>query len=289
MSVTDAAPSGSQSSGSQSSGSQSSGSQSSGSTAATTDKPKRMATSIRKLTKEYVLKSETVRALRGVSFDVPEGDYVAIMGPSGSGKSTLLNMLGCLDQPTSGSLMMGDDDISKMSDDQLADIRSQRIGFVFQSYNLIQQLSVVENIQVPLYYQGKLGAKERQRAVELAHEVGLGERLDHRPNQLSGGQQQRVAIARSLVNDPFFVLADEPTGNLDSITTDEILAIFDRLNAEGRTIILVTHEDEVALRAKRVVRLKDGMLHRDDPVPESDRRAARERHATQVAELRARE
>lgn len=251
--------------------------------------PKRLATSIRNLKKEYVLKSETVRALRGVSFDVPEGDYVAIMGPSGSGKSTLLNMLGCLDQPTSGSLMMGDDDISKMSDDQLADIRSQRIGFVFQSYNLIQQLTVVENIQVPLYYQGRLGPKQRQRAIELANEVGLGERLSHRPNQLSGGQQQRVAIARSLVNDPFFVLADEPTGNLDSITTDEILAIFDRLNAEGRTIILVTHEDEVALRAKRIVRLKDGMLHRDDLVPESDREDARRRHAIQVAELKARE
>jgi putative ABC transport system ATP-binding protein len=253
-----------------------------------TDKPK-LATSIRNLKKEYVLKSETVRALRGVSFDVPEGDYVAIMGPSGSGKSTLLNMLGCLDQPTAGSLMMGDDDISKMSDDQLADIRSQRIGFVFQSYNLIQQLSVVENIQVPLYYQGKLGPKERQRAVELAQQVGLADRLDHRPNQLSGGQQQRVAIARSLVNDPFFVLADEPTGNLDSITTDEILAIFDRLNSEGRTIIMVTHEDEVALRAKRIVRLKDGMLHRDDLVPEPDREAARQRHAVQVAELKARE
>nr|WP_246146410.1 ABC transporter ATP-binding protein [Rubripirellula lacrimiformis] len=251
--------------------------------------PRRLATSIRDLTKEYVLKSETVRALRGVSFDVPEGDYVAIMGPSGSGKSTLLNMLGCLDKPTAGSLCLGDDDISKMTDDQLADIRSQRIGFVFQSYNLIQQLSVVENIQVPLYYQGKLGPKERQRAIELATRVGLGDRLDHRPNQLSGGQQQRVAIARSLVNDPFFVLADEPTGNLDSITTDEILAIFDQLNEEGRTIILVTHEDDVALRAKRIVRLKDGMLHTDEPVAESDREAMRERHARAVAELRARE
>ncbi|TWU58841.1 ABC transporter ATP-binding protein [Rubripirellula tenax] len=254
-----------------------------------TESPKRFATSIRDLKKEYVLKSETVRALRGVSFDVPEGDYVAIMGPSGSGKSTLLNMLGCLDQPTSGSLMLGDDDISTMSDDQLADIRSRRIGFVFQSYNLIQQLSVVENIQVPLYYQGKLGPKQRERAVELAKQVGLGDRLDHRPTQLSGGQQQRVAIARSLVNDPFFVLADEPTGNLDSITTDEILAIFDKLNAEGRTIILVTHEDDVALRAKRIVRLKDGMLHTDELVEESAREAVRAKHAIAVAELKARE
>ena len=236
----------------------------------------RMATQIIDLKKEYVLKSETVRALRGVSFNVPEGDYVAIMGPSGSGKSTLLNLLGCLDQPTAGSLMLGNEDVGKMSDDQLADIRSRRIGFVFQAYNLIQQLSVVENIQVPLYYQGRLGADERRRAVELAEEVGLGDRLDHRPQQLSGGQQQRVAIARSLVNDPEFILADEPTGNLDSVTTDEILALFDRLNEEGRTIILVTHEDDVAERAKRIVRLKDGMLHSDTINPEEMRQSARQ-------------
>ncbi|MDA9778223.1 ABC transporter ATP-binding protein [Rubripirellula sp.] len=244
-----------------------------------------MATSIRNLTKEYVLKSETVRALRGVSFDVPEGDYVAIMGPSGSGKSTLLNLLGCLDKPTSGSLFLGDDDIAQMTDDQLADIRSQRIGFVFQSYNLIQQLSVVENIQVPLYYQGKLGSAERERAIRLAERVGLEDRLDHRPSQLSGGQQQRVAIARSLVNDPLFVLADESTGNLDSATTDEILALFDELNEEGRTIILVTHEDDVAERAKRVVRLKDGMLHTDEIISEEKRAAARDSQRAAVEEL----
>lgn len=240
------------------------------------DSKKRLATSIRELTKEYVLKSETVRALRGVSFDVPEGDFVAIMGPSGSGKSTLLNLLGCLDQPTSGHLMLGDDDIGTMSDDELADIRSRRIGFVFQSYNLIQQLSVVENILVPLYYQGKLGPEQDERVLKLAERVGLGDRLDHRPNQLSGGQQQRVAIARSLINDPYFILADEPTGNLDSVTTEEILTLFDVLNSEGRTIILVTHEDHVADRAKRVVRLKDGMLHSDAIVPESQRDHARE-------------
>jgi putative ABC transport system ATP-binding protein len=216
------------------------------------------------LKKEYVLKSETVRALRGVTFDVPVGDYVAIMGPSGSGKSTLLNLLGCLDQPTAGSLWLGDDDVAKMSDDQLADIRSQRIGFVFQAYNLIQQLTVVENIQVPLFYQGKpLTPEQRKRSLDLAKMVGLGERLDHRPTQLSGGQQQRVAIARSLVNDPYFILADEPTGNLDSRTTEEILHLFEGLNNEGRTIILVTHEDEVSKRAKRVVRLKDGRLQWD--------------------------
>ena len=202
--------------------------------------------------------------LEAVSFDVPEGDYVAIMGPSGSGKSTLLNMLGCLDQPTSGSLWLGDSDVAKMNDDQLADIRSQRIGFVFQAYNLIQQLTVVENIQVPLFYQGRSISKEQQeRTIELAKMVGLGERLDHRPTQLSGGQQQRVAIARSLINNPFFILADEPTGNLDSRTTEEILQLFDKLNDEGRTIILVTHEDEVSKRTKRVVRLKDGRLQWD--------------------------
>lgn len=224
----------------------------------------RFACRVADLKKEYVLKSETVRALRGVTFDVPEGDYVAIMGPSGSGKSTLLNMLGCLDQPTSGSLWLGTDDAAKMNDDQLADIRSQRIGFVFQAYNLIQQLTVVENIQVPLFYQGKsLTKRQKEKSIELAHLVGLGERLTHRPTQLSGGQQQRVAIARSLVNDPFFILADEPTGNLDSRTAEEILQLFDKLNNEGKTIILVTHEDEVSKRAKRVVRLKDGRLQWD--------------------------
>lgn len=235
------------------------------------------ACSIRNLTKEYVLKSETVRALRGVSFDVPEGDYVAIMGPSGSGKSTLLNLLGCLDQPSQGELLLGEDNVATMSDDQLAEIRSRRIGFVFQSYNLIQQLTVVENIQVPLYYQGKLGPKERQRCIDLALRVGLEDRLDHRPMQLSGGQQQRVAIARSLVNDPYFILADEATGNLDSKTTAEILALFDELNNEGRTIIMVTHEDEVAERAKRVVRLRDGLLQSDVQNDEASRKEAARR------------
>lgn len=222
------------------------------------------AVQIKDLTKHYVLKSETVRALRGVSFDVPKGDYVAIMGPSGSGKSTLLNLLGCLDRPTSGSFILGDDDVAKMSDDELSAIRASRIGFVFQSYNLIPQLTVVENIEVPLYYMGRINSQSRERCRELASLVGLGDRLDHRPTQLSGGQQQRVAIARSMVNDPQFILADEATGNLDSVTTDEILTLFEKLNAEGRTIIMVTHEDEVSAHAKRVIRLRDGYLQVDE-------------------------
>ena len=223
----------------------------------------RLAAKLENLKKDYFLKGETVHALRGVSFDVPEGDYVAIMGPSGSGKSTLLNLLGCLDKPTGGRLLLGDDDIGTMDDDQLSAIRASRIGFVFQSYNLIPQLTVLENIEVPLYYMGKLGAEARTRCQELAALVGLGDRLKHRPVQLSGGQQQRVAIARSLVNNPYFMLADEPTGNLDSKTTEEILAIFERLNDEGRTIIMVTHEDDVALHARRTVRLRDGLLQSD--------------------------
>lgn len=224
-----------------------------------------LACHLQELRKDYVLKGETVHALRGITLEVPEGDYVAIMGPSGSGKSTLLNLLGCLDKPTSGAYFLGDLDVAKLSDRSLSRVRASRIGFVFQSYNLIPQLTVVENIEVPLYYQGRTGRQARQRCHELANLVGLGERLRHRPTQLSGGQQQRVAIARSLVNDPYFILADEATGNLDSHTTEEILQLFYRLNQEGRTIIMVTHENDVAAHAKRIVRLRDGLIQSDQP------------------------
>jgi putative ABC transport system ATP-binding protein len=222
-----------------------------------------LAACITDLHKDYVLSGETVHALRGVSFDVPEGDYISIMGPSGSGKSTLLNVLGCLDRPTSGSYHLGGQDVARMNDDQLAETRARRIGFVFQSYNLLPALTVVENIEVPLYYGGLLNAATRRRCLDLAAMVGLETRLEHRPAQLSGGQQQRVAIARSLVNNPQFILADEPTGNLDSTTSAEILDLLDRLNKEGRTIIMVTHEPDVAQRTHRTIVLRDGKILSD--------------------------
>jgi putative ABC transport system ATP-binding protein len=224
----------------------------------------RLAVRVADLRKDYVLSGETVHALRGVSFDVPEGDYISIMGPSGSGKSTLLNLLGCLDRPTSGRFELGDVDVSRMNDDKLAEIRATRIGFIFQSYNLLPALTVVENIQVPLYYSHRINSATNKRCVELAAMVGLQQRLQHRPTQLSGGQQQRVAIARSLVNDPEFILADEPTGNLDSVTTNEILDLLENLNRQGRTIIMVTHEPDVAERTKRSIVLRDGQIVTDE-------------------------
>lgn len=223
-----------------------------------------LAASVHKLHKQYVLGGETVHALRDVSFDVPEGDYVAIMGPSGSGKSTLLNLLGCLDTPSSGNFYLGDLDVASIDDDHRAEVRSTLIGFVFQSFYLLPALTVVENIEVPLLYSGRLDRESRERAIELAEQVGLGSRLGHRPTQLSGGQQQRVAIARSLVNDPRFLLADEPTGNLDSQTTAEILDLLQALNEQGRTILMVTHEPEVAERTKRKIVLRDGEVQIDE-------------------------
>jgi putative ABC transport system ATP-binding protein len=217
------------------------------------------------LVKNYYMESVVVRALRGVTLEFEAGDFVALMGPSGSGKSTLLNLLGCLDRPTDGQYYLGDNDVSEMDDDDLSDVRSRYIGFIFQSYNLLAQYTVVENIEIPLLYQGcRLDETTRQRCIDLAGLVGLGDRLDHRPTQLSGGQQQRVAIARSLVNDPHVILADEPTGNLDTKTSDEIMTLLSQLNKSGKTIIMVTHENDIAAWARRVVRMRDGHVESDE-------------------------
>ncbi len=222
-----------------------------------------LAASLKDVKKFYFLAGETVKALRGVSFDVPQGDFLAIMGASGSGKSTLLNLLGCLDRPTHGTIELDGDDVSKLSDDALSEIRAQRIGFIFQAYNLIPQLTVLENIEVPLHYMGAITSDLRNRCRMLAEMVGLGDRLNHRSFQLSGGQQQRVGIARSLVNDPTFILADEPTGNLDTATTQEILTLLKNFNEQGKTIIIVTHEPDVGRETKRIVRLRDGEVISD--------------------------
>src|SRR5947207_1873837 len=216
------------------------------------------------LVKDYFLGPVTVHVLKGLNLTFEAGDFVALMGPSGSGKSTLLNVLGCLDRPTAGEYFLGAENVAHMEDDQLSEIRSKYLGFIFQSYNLLPQYTVVENIEVPLLYQGcRLTAPTRQRCIDLAGLVGLGDRLDHRPMQLSGGQQQRVAIARALVNDPQVILADEPTGNLDSRTSDEIMELLTELNKAGKTIIMVTHENDIAAWARRVIRLRDGMVETD--------------------------
>jgi putative ABC transport system ATP-binding protein len=223
------------------------------------------------LVKNYYLEEVVVRALQDVTLDFAQGDFVALMGPSGSGKSTLLNLLGCLDRPTAGQYFLGEEDVAQLDDDQLSEVRSRYIGFIFQSYNLLAQYTVVENIEVPLLYQGcKLNAETRERCIRLAGLVGLADRLDHRPMQLSGGQQQRVAIARALVNDPHVILADEPTGNLDSRTSDEIMQLLTDLNEAGKTIIMVTHENDIAAWARRVVRMRDGHVEsdvRNEPAP----------------------
>jgi len=211
-----------------------------------------------------------VPALRSISIDFVQGEYTAIMGASGSGKSTLLNILGCLDRPTTGHYLLDGDDISSMEDDLLSEIRSRRIGFIFQNFNLIQQLTVLENLEVPMFYLGVPPAERRRRATELAERVGLAEHLDHRPMQLSGGQQQRVCIARAMINDPLILLADEPTGALDSKTGQAILELFDDLVATGRTILLVTHDPSIAHRCHRVIHLHDGRISRDERNPRRD-------------------
>jgi putative ABC transport system ATP-binding protein len=219
---------------------------------------------LKKAVKEYVNGALRVTALRGIDLRIDPGEYAVIMGASGSGKSTLLNMLGCLDHLTDGDYLLGGENVSNLSDDELSEIRSTRIGFIFQSYNLIPQLNVLENIEVPLFYQGVAESEARVKAEALAERMGLSERLRHKPMELSGGQQQRVAIARSLVCDPILMLADEPTGNLDSKTGHEILELIDELHAEGKTIVMVTHDDDIAHRAQREVWFRDGEIMSND-------------------------
>ena len=213
--------------------------------------------------KTYQMGAVTVQALRGISLEVHAGEHISIMGPSGCGKSTLLNLLGCLDRPSSGRYLLGGSDVSHMADDALSAVRGTRLGFVFQSYNLIQQLTVLENIEIPLYYQDRPEHESRAIAQQLAERVGLRDRLHHKPFELSGGQQQRVAIARALVNDPLVILADEPTGNLDSTSGSEILRLFDELNEQGKTLIMVTHDPSVSSHARRAIRLRDGLVESD--------------------------
>jgi len=223
----------------------------------------KMAAQVQDLRKYYYMGDVVVKALRGVDIDFPQGDFVAIMGSSGSGKSTLLNLLGALDRPTSGRYLLGGHDVAQLEDDELSQIRNRLIGFIFQSYNLIPQYTVLENIQVPLNYRddrSALTSVHYNRCIDLAMRVGLSERLDHRPFQLSGGQQQRVAIARALVNDPEIILADEPTWNRDGAHGEEIMQLLEELNREGRTIVMVTHENEVAARASRQIFMKDGRV-----------------------------
>lgn len=220
---------------------------------------------LRRISKTYFKPDGTVlvEALKGASLSIPRGQYIAIMGASGSGKSTMMNILGCLDQPTSGEYLLDGRDVARMDDDELSRVRGSKIGFVFQAFNLISELTIVENVQVPLFYQGVPKAERNRRAIEKLNIVGLGDRLTHRPKELSGGQQQRTAIARALVNDPSIIMADEPTGNLDSKTGEAILALIDDLHASGMTIIMVTHDERVAERCQRVVRLRDGEIESD--------------------------
>lgn len=219
------------------------------------------------LTKVYQMGAIRVEALKGVTFQIDEGEFVAIIGPSGSGKSTLMHILGCLDQPTSGQYFLEGQDVSAVSENQLAEIRNKKIGFVFQQFNLLPKATILQNVCVPLIYAGIRGRRRQlERATKALQQVGLGDRLHHRPNEISGGQKQRVAIARALINNPSLILADEPTGNLDTKTGREILGIFRQLNQEGHTIIMVTHDQEIAAQAKRVIQIRDGLIQRDEVI-----------------------
>ena len=218
---------------------------------------------IRDLAREYRMGSELILALRGVTFDIHRNEYVAIMGPSGSGKSTLMNVLGCLDTPTAGEYWLNGEQVSRLTDDALARVRNREIGFVFQTFNLLPRATALHNVELPLVYAGARGRERRERAAAALDRVGLGHRMDHRPSELSGGQRQRVAIARALVNQPSILLADEPTGNLDSVTSEEIMEVFAYLHAAGQTVIMVTHEPDIAARAERRIVLRDGRLEVD--------------------------
>jgi len=218
---------------------------------------------IRNIIRDFKLGQEIVHVLKGIDLDIKRGEYVAIMGPSGSGKSTLMNLLGCLDTPTSGSYNLNGNDVSQMTDDELADIRNTEIGFVFQTFNLLPRTTALENVALPMIYAGAAKKQRQVRATEVLTDVGLSDRMDHKPNQLSGGQRQRVAVGRALINKPSIILADEPTGNLDSKTGMEIMGLFDDIHKAGNTVIMVTHEEEVAAHAKRVIRLLDGMISSD--------------------------
>lgn len=221
---------------------------------------------IQDLTRHYKMGQTLVKALDGVTFDVEKNEYIAIMGPSGSGKSTLMNMIGCLDTPTSGEYILNGNPVSELDDSQLAQVRNREIGFVFQTFNLLSRTDCLSNVELPLIYSGIKSSKRKEKAKKTLDKVGLGDRLDHKPNELSGGQRQRVAIARALVNDPSILLADEPTGNLDTKTGDEIMILFEELYRSGNTIIVVTHENEIAEHARRIIRLRDGKIEVDRKV-----------------------